>query len=120
MSRVLKPVLILAIVATGMVWSSATTTAVRPVIVMFYGGGLTESVFVKDTMIFHELANPTSLKAADFSGRKYLDVAAFWGASWNPYYNGQKPLTELRPGLAGHHGRVYVATSSDPAARLPR
>jgi hypothetical protein len=69
-------------------------------------------------MIFHDLANPTSIRVSGLGDQKYFDVAIFWGPRFMPYRNAQKPLTELTPEQAGQHGRLYVATPTAPAVLL--
>lgn len=92
--------------------------AIRPVIIMFYGGALKQPVFVTDTMVFHDLENPTSITARDMGGREYLSVAMFWGTQWERYLAQGKPLGSLTPEMAGQHGRFYPATSDRPAVLL--
>jgi hypothetical protein len=92
--------------------------AVRPMIIMFYGPGLEHPVFLTDTMVFHDLENPTTITPRDVGNRKYLNVAMFWGTQWNPYVSGERPLSELTSMMANQHGRFYPATASAPAVLL--
>jgi hypothetical protein len=92
--------------------------AIRPVVIMFYGEPLRQPVFLTDTMVFHDLENPTAITSKDVAGREYLRVAMFWGTQWNQYLSGERPLRSLTPEMASQHGRFYPATSDRSAVLL--
>lgn len=101
--------------------TSPSLLAIRPVIIMFYGGSLKQPVFIvnlAETMVFHDLENPTTIVASDLVTREYVTVAMFWGTRWEPYVSGLQPLTALRPELASQHGRFYPADGDRPAVLL--
>jgi len=101
--------------------TSPPLLAVRPMIIMFYGGSLKQPVFITDlaeTMVFHDLEKPTTLVASDLGAREYVKVAMFWGVRWEPYTSGLQPVTSLMPELASQHGRFYPAEGDRPAVLL--
>jgi len=118
MTGLTKPVRIGVIVLFAALCATRSLIAIRPVIIMFYGGGLERPVFVTDTMVFHDLENPTTIRARDLGDRKYLEVAMFWGPRFNPYRSGEKPMSELTVAHASQHGRLYPATGREPAVLL--
>lgn len=107
----------IAVVAIALAMTQPAS-AVRPVIIMFYGEPLQQPVFLTDTMVFHDLENPTDISVKDVAGRRFLRVAMFWGTQWNQYVSGEKPLRSLKPELASQHGRFYPATPDRPAVLL--
>lgn len=107
-----------ACAAVLIVLAARPVLAIRPVIIMFYGGALKQPVFVTDTMVFHDLENPTTITARELGGREYLSVAMFWGTQWERYLAEGKPVGSLTPEMAGQHGRFYPATSDRPAVLL--
>ena len=108
--------LLAAVVAAFSV--SVPVLAIRPVIIMFYGEPLQQPVFLVDTMVFHDLENPTTITAKELAGRPYLKVAMFWGPQRHPYVTGEKSIRSLTPEMASQHGWFYPATSVRPAVLL--
>lgn len=83
---------------------------VSPRIIMFYGEPLRSPIYItgEDSRVFHDVENPTDLRASGFSNRRFIQVAMFWGTEWDPYYFGKLPLKGLTPDKAGQHRRLYL------------
>ena len=93
--------------------------ALGPTVMMFYGGSLQKPVLVTgaDAAAFGDLLRPATVSVNDLGNRPYVSVALFWGPENNPALNG-KPMAELTPQMAWQHGRLYFATTSQPAVLL--
>jgi hypothetical protein len=109
-----------ALLTTAILLTAASPLqAIGPTVMMFYGGTLPKPVFVTgaDTAAFGDLLRPATMSANDLGNRPYVSVALFWGPANDPALNG-RPVAELTPEMAWQHGRLYFATTSQPAVLL--
>ena len=83
---------------------------ISPRIIMFYGDPLRSPIYItgQDSRVLHDIENPTDLRASEFSTRRFIKMAMFWGTQWDPYYFGKQSLKGLTPDKAGQHGRLYL------------
>jgi len=114
----MKLIKVLGAVALFLLLAARSTFAISPAIIMIYGGALKQPVFLINSMVFHDIAEPTDLRADAFADRDYLKVAMFWGTKWNQYVSGERPLKTLTPEMASQHGRFYPATTDKPGVLL--
>jgi len=109
-----------ALATTAILLSAASPLqALGPTVMMFYGGTLQKPVLVTgaDAATFGEVLRPATVSVSELGSRPYVSVALFWGPESNPALNG-KPMAELTPQMAWQHGRLYLATASQPAVLL--
>src|SRR5687767_9415290 len=96
--------------------------AAAPRIIMFSGPRLDRPVVLTDWQanmdLVQALEQTTYVGADQLKDRPYLTVSFFWGPRWNAFINEGRPLSDLRPEEAGHHGRFYPAAGDVPAVLL--
>jgi hypothetical protein len=116
-SRLASLVAVTALLVTA---AGRPLRAIGPAILMFYGGDLAEPVLVfpgnpsynPTNFIWSPLTGGVSYGKRgtlppNLDGRRYMSVAIFWGR--------YDPAT-IKPADASQHGRIYLRTSSAPAA----
>lgn len=119
MTRLAHPLIVVAATLAIGFSAAAPLLALGPTVLMFYGEPLKKPVLVTgaDVAAFGDmLLTPTTAPAPE-ARRTFIMVALFWGPPNNPANNGV-PVDQLTPQMAWQHGRLYPATTTQPALLL--
>jgi hypothetical protein len=113
---------------------SQSVTAVTPTLVMIYGGGLQNPLYVeagaRQSLSFlwgisrngltpeaWVVTGRRSVMPENLGGRPYLRFAVFWRHDrWATYLRQPDLLNQLKPEDASQHGRLYLPRGGQPAA----